>query len=160
MPVAFQSFFDAHAGVVLGFLVSLVGPQEAEDCFQETFLAALRAYPDVDRDTNLRAWVLTIARHKAIDAFRARGRRPDPVADTEDGPWAPRASAPMPSPSTADPDLWRAIRALPDKQRGAIFLRYVADLPHREIGEALDCSEAAARRNAHEGLKKLKETWS
>src|SRR5947209_1568710 len=77
----FQRFLDAHRDLVWRFLVRAVGHTEAEDCFQETFIAALRAYPRVRADSNLRAWVLTIAHRKALDAHRARARRALPVAD-------------------------------------------------------------------------------
>ena len=75
----FQAFVDEHAGVIHRFLVALVGPQDAEDVLQETLIAALRAYPRLRADSNLRAWGLAIARNKAIDSARARGRRPVPV---------------------------------------------------------------------------------
>src|SRR5438270_7285956 len=75
----FQRFLDVHKGAVHGFLVASVGPTEADDCFQETFLAALRAYPRLEHGENLRSWVLTIAHRKAIDAHRGRGRRPQPT---------------------------------------------------------------------------------
>jgi RNA polymerase sigma-70 factor (ECF subfamily) len=55
------------------------------------------------------------------------------------------------------PELWSQVRELPPKQRAAVAHRYVTDLSYREIGELLDCSEEAARRNVHEGLKKLRE---
>ncbi|MGI8585098.1 MAG: RNA polymerase sigma factor, partial [Thermoleophilaceae bacterium] len=77
-PPPFQAFLDEHRSAVLAFLLATVGPVEADDCFQETFLAALRAYPDLRDGRNLRGWVMTIAHRKAIDAVRARARRPVP----------------------------------------------------------------------------------
>src|SRR5450631_711825 len=77
----FQRFLDSHRDAVWRFLVSSVGHVDAEDCFQETFIAALRAYPRLHADSNLRAWVLTIAHRKALDAHRGRSRRALPVAD-------------------------------------------------------------------------------
>lgn len=50
-----------------------------------------------------------------------------------------------------------AVRALPDKQRQAVMLRYRADLTHRDVAQVMDISEAAARRNVFEGLKRLRE---
>jgi RNA polymerase sigma factor (sigma-70 family) len=149
----FQRFLDANAGAVWRFLVAAVGPSEAEDCFQETFVAALRAYPRLRADSNLRAWVLTIAQRKSLDAHRARARRALPVEDpaaldTRTG----SASAPAP-----EEELWEAVRALPPRQRSAVVLRYVADLPHSEIADAIGCSEEAARRSLHEGLTKLRK---
>jgi RNA polymerase sigma factor (sigma-70 family) len=151
----FQRFMDAHRESVWRLLVSSVGPVEAEDCFQETFIAALRAYPRLPADSNLRAWVLTIAHRKSLDAHRARGRRALPVEDVAavDG----REAA---SPQARDETLWSAVDGLPDRQRSAVVLRYVADLPHRDIAAAIGCSEEAARRSLHEGLTKLREAVS
>jgi RNA polymerase sigma factor (sigma-70 family) len=148
----FQRFLDGHRDLVWRFLVSSVGHNEAEDCFQETFVAALRAYPRLRADSNLRAWVLTIAHRKALDAHRGRARRALPVADPAavDG----RAAASRP---VRDEALWDAVGELPARQRSAVVLRYVADLPHRDIAAAIGCSEEAARRSLHEGLTRLRK---
>jgi RNA polymerase sigma factor (sigma-70 family) len=153
----FQRFLDANRDAVWRLLVSVVGASEADDCFQETFIAALRAYPRLKADSNLRAWVLTIAHRKALDAHRSRARRAVPVADvapTLDGSAAGgrgvRAQAPR------DETLWEAVRELPARQRSAVVLRYVGDLPHRDIAAAIGCSEEAARRSLHDGLANLR----
>ena len=148
----FQSFLDANRHAVWRLLVSSVGRAEAEDCFQETFISALAAYPKLRPDSNLSAWVMTIAHRKALDAHRARARRAVPVAepavlDTRaQGHAEPRQET-----------LWAAVHDLPDRQRAAVLLRYMADLPHREIAAAIGCSEEAARRSLHEGLSKLRK---
>jgi RNA polymerase sigma factor (sigma-70 family) len=151
----FQSFLDDHGEPVLGFLRAMVGPVDADDCFQETFIAAMRAYSRLNGD-NPRAWVLTIARRKAVDHHRAAKRRPQP---SEELPEQAQGSAgdPPPGADRGDPELWRAVRELPPKQRAAVALRYVADLRYRDVARALDCSEEAARRSVHEGLKGLRE---
>src|SRR5690349_4926580 len=151
-PTPFQRFLDANRDVVWRYLVYAVGRTEAEDCFQETFIAALRAYPRVRPDSNLRAWVLTIAQRKAIDAHRARARRalPHPDPSVLDG--REQAGA-----ETPDEALWEAVRGLPARQRSAVTLRFAGDLPHRDIARAIGCSEQAARRSLHEGLTKLRE---
>ena len=148
----FQRFLDEHREPVWRFLVALVGRQEADDCFQETFLAALRAYPRLRDGANLQAWVLTIAHRKAIDSHRARARRPVPVADAE-----PRPAAD--DPGRPEPELWALVRRLPPKQRAAVALRFVADLPHVEAARVMGCSEAAARRNLHAALTRLRKEW-
>jgi len=151
-PPPFQRFLDAQRDAVWRFLVASVGAGEAEDCFQETFIAALRAYPRLRAGSNLRAWVLTIAHRKALDAHRARARRALPMSEIAavNGRGAPEAPLP-------DQALWDAVRELPTRQRSAVVLRYVADLPHRDIASALGCSEEAARRSLHEGLTKLRK---
>jgi DNA-directed RNA polymerase specialized sigma24 family protein len=151
-PPPFSAFLDAHRDAVHRFLVAYVGPDEADDCFQETFIKALRAYPRVVDDGGLRAWVLTIARRTAIDAVRARARRADPLADPEPPPVDG-------TPAPGDPGLWGAVRALPPRQREAVALRFVGDLGYRQVGEAMGCSEEAARRSVFEGLRRLREVW-
>lgn len=146
----FQRFLDEHRVAVHRFLVAAAGPGEADDCFQETFLAALRAYPRLRPGSDERAWIMTIAHRKAIDAHRSRARRAVPTAQPPENP-VPAAAEP------ADGELWERVRTLPPKQRGAIVLRYAADLPHAQIARVLGCSEAAARRSVHEGLKRLRE---
>ncbi len=148
----FQALLDAHGAVVHRFLVASVGPSDADDCFQEACIAALRAYPRLTHADNLRAWLLRIAQRKAIDAHRARGRRPSPIEDIEPGAQAAPGS-------DGEPALWAQVRALPTKQRAAIVLRFVGNLRHAEIARALGCSEEAARRSLHEGLRKLREEW-
>ena len=147
----FQDFLDAHSEDVYRFLAALVGREEAEDCFQETFLSALRAYPRLRQDSDLRAWVMTIAHRKSMDAHRSRRRRPKPVRDL------PEVAVDPISPP--EPALWKAVRELPSGQRAAVTLRFVADLPFREVGRILRCSEVAARQRVREGLKTLREVW-
>jgi RNA polymerase sigma factor (sigma-70 family) len=145
----FQAFLDEHRAAVLGFLRAMLGPHDADDAFQETFMAALRNYESLD-GSNPRAWVMTIARNKAIDHHRARKRRPVPRGDD-----LPDVAAP--APPERDPELWEAVDELPDKQRAAVALRFAADLRYREVAAAMDTSEEAARRSVHEGLRKLRE---
>ena len=146
----FQVFLDAHRDDVYRFLVASVGRDEADDCFQETFMSALRAYPRLPRGSNLRAWVMTIAHRKAIDAHRARARRPLPVDEVPD------AAATDPPGSNGEPALWSEVRRLPEKQRAAVLHRFAADLAYADIGRVMGCTEEAARRSVHEGLKKLR----
>jgi RNA polymerase sigma factor (sigma-70 family) len=145
----FQRFLHAHRDDVWRFLVASVGREAADDAFQETFLAALRAYPRM-RPRNSRAWVLTIAHRKALDHFRARKRRAVPVGDLPEVP-APEGPEPR------DDGVWARVHALPPKQRAAVLLRFAGDLSHAEVAAAMGTSEEAARRNAFEGLRKLRQ---
>lgn len=143
----FQRLLDDHAVDLHRFCVAQVGPHAGPDCFQEAVLAALRAYPTLTDASNLRGWLYTIAHRKVIDHHRAERRRPAPSADL------PEVQTSSPS---VDHDVWAEVARLPDKQRGAIALRYLADLPYAQIGLALDCSEAAARQNVRAGLSALR----
>jgi RNA polymerase sigma factor (sigma-70 family) len=145
----FQRFLDAHRDDVWRFLVASVGRDAADDCFQETFLAAMRAYPRM-RPDNPRAWVLTIAHRKALDHFRARKRRAVPVGDLPEVP-APEDQ------QFRDDGVWQRVHALPPKQRAAVLLRFAGDLTHTEVASVMGVSEEAARRNTFEGLRKLRQ---
>lgn len=159
----FQAFLDEHRTVVYRFLVAAVGPNDADDCFQETFIAALRAYPKLENGDNLRAWVLAIATRKVIDAARARNRRPEPTADITE---MLEASMPVrpeerdPASSEIEEPLWGEILALPPQQRVALVHRILLDRPYAELAAAMGCSLDAARANVYQALKKLREAWT
>jgi RNA polymerase sigma factor (sigma-70 family) len=151
----FQRFLEENRILVYRFLLAAVGPNEVDDCFQETFLAALRAYPRLRDGSNLRGWVLAIATRKAIDASRARARRPTPVADPSEMVDRHHEAAA----SELGGSLWGDVRALPPRQRVAVVHRIVLDRPYAELAAAMRCSEEAARANVYQGLKKLRERW-
>jgi DNA-directed RNA polymerase specialized sigma24 family protein len=157
----FQVLIDEHRAPVLGFLHAMVGADGAEDCLQETFLAALRAYPKAD-DANLRGWLFAIARNKAIDHHRSRTAAPSPYGGASDLEGRAPAGVPAwlggppPGMSSRDGEVWEAVSALPNGQRAAVLLRFAVDLRYGEIGTALGCSEDAARRRVHDGLKTLR----
>lgn len=156
MPLPpFQVALDDHRSTVARYLTASVGQPDADDCLQETLISALRAYPRLRPGSNVRAWLLTIARNKAMDLHRSRAREPVPVGELPDRPDRDAEEGDGP-----DEALWAAVRALPAKQRTAVTLRYVTDLSHREIASVLDCSEPAARRSLHEGLTRLREEWT
>ena len=138
----------------MGVLRGAVGVQAAEDCFQETFLAALRAYPRLRSDRNLRGWLITIAHRKAIDQIRAAARRPQPSEEVE------KISSSRSDPARRDGDLFAAWDALPPKQRSAVAYHYLAGLPYAEVGALLNTSEAAARRSAADGIANLRATYA
>lgn len=147
--VPFQRFFEQHADAVWRYCSAAVGPSHADDVFQETFLAALRAYDRRRTSASPAAWIMAIAHNKAMDHHRSTGRRALPVAEL------PEIARADPEP-VLDAGHWARVRTLPPKQRAALTLRYAADLSHAEVARALGCSEDAARRSAHEGLKTLR----
>ena len=59
----------------------------------------------------------------------------------------------------AEPELWRAVRGLPEKQRAAVFLRFAGDLDYSAIGAAIGCTEPAARQNVRAGLMTIRKGW-
>jgi len=145
----FEVALDEHGPRLHAWLVTRVGPERADDVFQETMLAALAAWESVTV-SSLKAWLFSIANNKAIDEERRAVRRPSPEGEIDDWPSAEVTDR-------LDDPVWDEVRALPGKQRLAVSLRYQGDLSHRQIAEAMGISEAAARRNVFEGLKNLRE---
>ena len=150
----FEAIVAEHGAVVMRVCRAFLGPVEAEDAWSETFLAALRAYPDLRPGSNVRGWLVTIAHNKAVDQVRVRARVPVPASPVPEG-----QPGVVPGPELPDPDLHGALGALPPKQRGAVVYRYLADLPYDEVAALLECSQAAARRNAADGIASLRRYY-
>jgi RNA polymerase sigma factor (sigma-70 family) len=148
----FEAVVAQHGGTVLRVARAVVGHADADDAWSETFLAALKAYPQLPADANVEAWLVTIAHRKAIDITRAASRRAVPLAETPDSPAEERADG-------RDLDLDSAVGALPPKQRQAVAYHYLAGLPYAEIADILDSSVAAARRAAADGIATLRRTY-
>ncbi|UOX92348.1 sigma-70 family RNA polymerase sigma factor [Amycolatopsis sp. FBCC-B4732] len=146
----FEQIVAEHGPMVLRVCRAVLGPADAEDAWSETFLSALKAYPELPADANVQAWLVTIAHRKAIDVTRAQARRPLPVGEVPDRPG--RAE-------TFTGDLWDALARLPDKQRLAVAYHYLAGLPYREIAEITGGTTDAARRAAADGVKALRATY-
>ena len=140
----FERFYEDHRDEVFGLLVRRLGRDRAEDAFQETFLRALRAYPALRHGDFLRAWILTIARHVAVDAFR-RESRPVELEEPVELPHRPRYA-----------QLEHLTDELPPTERAAVVLRYAYDLPYAAIAAALGSSEDAARQAASAGVRRLR----
>jgi DNA-directed RNA polymerase specialized sigma24 family protein len=149
----FQSLVDDHGADLHRYLVAVAGPHDGADAFQDTLLAALRAYPAVTSGENLRGWLFTIAHRKVIDQARSRARRALPVAETPDV----GVLDPSPGGIGADPTLWAAVAELPTKQRSAVVQRFLLDRPYAEIALVIGSSEAAARQNVRAGLRRLRQ---
>ncbi|HUP76126.1 MAG TPA: RNA polymerase sigma factor [Acidimicrobiales bacterium] len=150
----FEEVVAEHGAVVLRVCRAMLSPSDADDAWAETFVAALRAYPGLRPDSNVRAWLVTIAYRKAIDQIRATARAPVPTAALPEFATSDHISAPL------DTQLRAALQALPAKQQAAVIYHYLADLPYAEVGVLLETSEAAARRSAADGIANLRKNYS
>jgi RNA polymerase sigma factor (sigma-70 family) len=148
----FDRVVTEHGPVVLRVCRALLPAHDAEDAAADAFLAALEAYPRLRPGSDVKAWLVTIAHRKALDILRRRARHAVPVADVPETPGAAE-------PDVADEALWTAVRALPGKQRQAVAYRYVADLPYADVAAVMGTSEAAARRNAADGIRSLRSSY-
>lgn len=149
----FEQIVDTYGPMVLRVCRAVLGPVDAEDAWSETFLSALRAYPELDEDANVAAWLVTIAHRKAVDSTRARARRPTTVEQLPERP------SDLGRPEDWDGDLWTALRALPTKQRAAVAYHHLAGLPYAEIAAITGGSTDAARRAAADGIATLRTTY-
>ena len=148
----FEEIVAEHGPTVLRVCRAVLGPLDAEDAWSETFLAALRAYPRLRADSNVEAWLVTIAHRKALDQVRAASRRPH----LTDEPAEPTAGESQPG--GWELGLWKALEALPLRQRQTIAYHYLAGMPYRQVARILGGREDAARRAAADGIASLRRT--
>jgi RNA polymerase sigma factor (sigma-70 family) len=151
----FERIVEEHGPLVLRVCRAVLGPHDAEDAWSETFLAALQAYPRLRPDSDVPAWLVTIAHRKAIDHVRAAGRRAITVSDLPDVPDA-SATDDVRHESEA---LWDALRALPLKQRQTVVYHHLVGMPYREVAAVVGGTEDAARRAAADGIAALRRTY-
>jgi RNA polymerase sigma factor (sigma-70 family) len=152
----FEAVVTEHGTTVLRVCRAVLGPADADDAWSETFLAAMRAYPNLPEGANVEAWLVTIAHRKAIDVTRAAARRAVPVAQAPDEAVAPAADSQA---DGLDSDLAGAVARLPAKQRQAVAYHYLAGLPYADIAAILGGSADAARRAAADGIAALRRSY-
>jgi RNA polymerase sigma factor (sigma-70 family) len=152
----FQHLVDAHWRDVARLAHALAGPVDGDDVAQQAWTQALAAYPGLTSTANLRGWLLTVVARCATDVHRARARRAVPVGDVPDTPDDSPGGRTGPDGALPDGDLWDAVRALPERQRTALVLRYVADLDHAGVAQALGTTPGATRRLVSDALATLR----
>lgn len=169
----FEQVVEQHGPTVLRVCRAVVGPVDADDAWSETFLSALRAYPDLPATANLQAWLVTIAHRRAIDLLRARARRAVPVEDVgrlaERGASAgrPRAGVTggsdmtgtaqgLPGAGDEAAELYAALARLPERQRQAVVYHHLAGLPHAQVARIVESTPAAVRRASADGIAALR----
>ena len=137
---ALSALFDAEASSIFGFLLVRCGSRAvAEDLTGETFVAASRTFASGRGVEVTPAWLLTVARRRLVDHWRATAahqRRVERLAREPSKPPAP--------PSDPDGPVQRALGSLPDRQRAALVLRYLDEFSVSEVAHALDVGYKAA----------------
>lgn len=153
MKLPFEVVVTEHSVTVLRVCRAFLGAQDADDAWSETFLAAIRAYPELPETANVEAWLVTIARRKAIDVHRAAKRTPLPVEEL------PETLTSLGIPGSDDTELWALVGQLPEKQRKAITFRYLGGMSYAEIAAMLGGTVDAARRASADGIKSLRNHY-
>ncbi|WP_115788394.1 RNA polymerase sigma factor [Arthrobacter silvisoli] len=146
----FERVVSLHGAVVLRVCRAVLGAHDAEDAWSETFLSALKAYPELPADAKVQAWLVTIAHRKAIDIVRARQRQALPMDEL------PPRESPLGIPGGGHPEVLDAVGQLPPKQRQAVAYHYLAGLPYKDVSELLGVTPEAARRAGADGVKALR----
>ena len=149
----FEAIVAEYGPTVLRVCRAVLGPTAADDAWSETFLSAMQTYPDLRPDSNVEAWLVTIAHRKAVDQLRAESRRAVP---TDDLPEKPSKDG---MPGGWESDLWAALKALPLKQRQTVAYHYLAGLPYADVAAVLGGSPDAARRAAADGITALRKAY-
>lgn len=156
MKQPFERAVEDHGATVLRVCRAVLGAgQDADDAWSETFVAAIRAWPELAEDTNVEAWLVRVAHRKAIDVVRARNRRAVPVETVPDDGVSTEGI-----PHAVDPDLWSAVAGLPERQRLALAYHYLGGLPHKDTAELIGGTAAAVRRAAADGIKNLRTSYA
>ena len=165
LPPPFEEALSRHEREIMRFLLRMTRDQnDALDLFQETWLRAYRAYPQLDSEQGLRPWLYRIATNLCRNRVRDNMRRArvisngdDPTGDDHRSASASgAASTPAGDGHVGVLHLRRAIAGLPHKQGQALVMRKFAGLEYEEIGAALECSAESARASVYQALKKLK----
>lgn len=149
----FERVVDEHGPTVMRVCRAILDHDDADDAWVDTFVSALRAYPALPPGSNVRGWLVTIAHNRAIDQLRAARRRPTPTDPVSDGavPHTDRLDL-----IDEHEELRAALDTLAPKQRTAVIYRHLADLPYPEVAALMEISVVAARRNASDGIAKLR----
>lgn len=171
-PNGFEQIVRHYSGMVFALAARLVGPWEAEEVVQETFLRAWRGLESFRGDASLKTWLYTIAlnRARARQGTLARMRKvfaSPRVSSEDDQPW-PGDEAPDPSASPEEQavaieqraNLRKAIRNLPEEFRHAVVLRDLEGLSYDDIARVLSVPIGTVRSRIARGRAALVEELS
>jgi RNA polymerase sigma-70 factor (ECF subfamily) len=147
----FAEFYREHYGAVVRTVTLALGDrQRAEEATQEAFTRAFRRWRGVRDMERPRAWVTVVA----IRAERRRlARAPEPRELADDGMGA---ELDVSGAVVTRVQVGEALDRLTARQRAAVVLRYLADLPVADVARALGCAEGTAKATLHQSLAKLR----
>lgn len=157
----FETLVDAYGGELFGYLWRLLGDEaEAEDCLQDSYLRAYKAYSRTEPD-NLRAWLYKIATNTARTRLQRNGRQASRQAELDEEHASGEARVETQVLQRISAAAVRAaVDRLPRQQQAALLLRKYQGLEYGEVAAALGCSEQAARAHVYQALKKLRAQFS
>lgn len=152
----FEDLIERHSAELFRYLWRLLrDTDDAQDCLQETYLKAFRAYGRLRSAANLRAWLYKIATNVARTHGQRRARLAGRTADLDTGLRADFDG----SDSAEENELAlvvQAVNSLPYRQREALMLRKYQGLEYEEIALALGCTPTTARAHVYQAVRKLR----
>ena len=160
--IAFETLIERYGGEIYRYLWRMFGnSSEAQDCLQDSYLRAYKAYGRLKEDSNERAWLYTIATNTARTALKKRGRQWQRESElhfnlSSQNPGLPEKL----EQNEALADVFIAVMDLPIKQRAALMMRKYQDMDYEEIGQALKCTPESARANVYQALRKLRKKFA
>ncbi len=158
----FNSVVETYSEEIFAYLWRwLNGHEDAEDCLQEVFLRAFKAFDRLNEGSNIRAWLYKIATNTAITFRNKRSRREDKELLIEADL---RSLEPSPMDQVLSKEqrvsILKAVESLPTKQRAALIMRKYQGFSYDEIAGVLECSQESARANVYQGIRKLRDKFS
>jgi RNA polymerase sigma-70 factor (ECF subfamily) len=129
--------------------------EDAKDLTQATFVRAWGNAAGFRGDASIRTWLYRIAANLAMNHRRDRGRWLPSGVEPEDLPVDSAATERLVEAETSK-QLLHAVEQLPPKQRLVVELRVQEGLSFREVADAAECSEDAAKANFHHAIKRLR----
>lgn len=148
---ALREAFEAHHRALVDLCSLLTGSQtEGEDLAQEAFVRAAPHIAGIE-SASVKPYLRRVAMNAWKNQLRSRAV------------WNRHAYRLMAVPDDSDPmrrtddqdALWRALRALPPRQRSCIVLRYYEDLSEREIAKTLGCAVGTVKSQTSKALRRL-----
>jgi RNA polymerase sigma-70 factor (ECF subfamily) len=158
----FNSVVEIYSDEIFAYLWRwLNGHEDAEDCLQEVFLRAFKAFDRLNEGSNIRAWLYKIATNTAITFRNKRSRREEKELLIEADL---RSLEPSPIDQVLSKEqmlsILEAVESLPPKQRAALIMRKYQGFSYDEIASVLECSQESARANVYQGIRKLRNKFS
>lgn len=147
---ALSVIYDCMAKMIMATALAITDSREdAEDVLQDTMIVVARFAGNYQKGTNAKAWILAIARNKALDLVRERNRNL-PLDEAGDMPEAEKGFEGL--------EVMDMLKILDETERQLILFRLYTGLSYKEISIIMEISVAAAQKRYQRAIAKLRES--
>ena len=160
--IAFETLIERYGEEIYRYLWRMFGDSsQAQDCLQDSYLRAYKAFGRLKADSNERAWLYTIATNTARTALKKRGKQWQSESELYSNLSQENVGVLERIEQKEElADIYIAVMALPIKQRAALMMRKYQEMDYEEIGQALKCTPESARANVYQALRKLRKKFA